>query len=223
MFSFIIINYNTAPLTIACLESIIKYCPPEEFEIILVDNNSAISDLALFKDHFGGNIRIIANDKNLGFTRANNQGATFARGDYLFFLNSDTIISQNILTSLKENLRADERIGIIAPRLILKDGKEQLYSYGLDKKTGEIIWVSGAALVIRKKIFEKIGGWDEKFFMYFEDVDLCRRAINGGYKIVKNSEIEIIHLVGGSPIPYYRRKFFYYRSKILFILKYYLK
>lgn len=223
MFSFIIINYNTAKLTIACLESIIKYCPTKEFEIILVDNNSSVSDLALFKDRFNGNIRIIANDKNWGFARANNQGAKFAQGDYLFFLNSDTIISQNILEPLRENLIRDSEVGIVAPRLILKNGKEQSYAYGLNKKTDEIAWVSGAALAIRKKIFEKIGGWDEKFFMYFEDVDLCRRVTDEGHKITRNLKTEITHLVGGSPIPYYRRKLFYYRSKIIFFFKYYLK
>lgn len=223
MFSFIIINYNTAKLTIACLESIIRYCPKEEFEIILVDNNSNISDLTSIKNYFGGDIRMIVNNKNLGFARANNRGAEFAGGDYLFFLNSDTIISQNILTSLKECLQKDQMIGVIAPRLILKNKEEQPYAYSLNKKTGEIAWVSGAALVIRKKIFEKIGGWDEKFFMYFEDVDLCRRVTDGGYKVARNLKTEITHLIGGSPIPYYRRKLFYYRSKIIFFFKYYLK
>lgn len=223
MFSFIIINYNTVELTSTCLKSIIENLPKEEFEIILIDNNSNVSDLALLKNRFGGQVRIIANDKNLGFARANNQGAKFARGDYLFFLNSDTIISQDILTSLKEYLQKDQTIGIIAPQLVHEGGEEQTYSYGLNKKNGEISWVSGAALIIRKKLFVKIGGWDEKFFMYFEDRDLCRRVINEKYKITRNLETKIIHLVGGSPIPYYRRKFFYYRSKIIFLLKYYFK
>lgn len=223
MFSFIVINYNTFELTSACLKSIIENFPKEEFEVILVDNDSNVSDLALLKSRFGGQVRIISNDKNLGFAKANNQGAKFAKGDYLFFLNSDTIISRDILTPLKENLQRNLEVGIIAPQLVLKNGDEQPYSYGLDKKTGEISWVSGAALIIRKELFNNIGGWDEKFFMYFEDVDLCRRAIDCEYKIIRNLEIKITHLVGGSPIPYYRRKFFYYRSKIIFLLKYHFK
>jgi len=223
MFSIIIINYNTAELTCSCLESIFNFCSATELEIILVDNNSKIEDLNIIKNKFGSKITIISNNKNLGFAKANNQGAKVAKGEFIFFLNSDTLVSSDVLAQSKNVFNLQPEIGIIAPRLILKNKEEQPYSYGLDKKSGAISWVSGAALIIRKNLFEKIGEWDERFFMYFEDVDLCRRVINGGSIIERLTSNEITHLVGGSPVPYYRRKLFYYRSKILFIFKHYLK
>ena len=86
MFSFIIVNYNTAGLTKACLESIFRFCNEADFEIILVDNNSLKADLNILETEFKNKIKIISNNKNLGFAKANNQGARIASGDYLFFL-----------------------------------------------------------------------------------------------------------------------------------------
>jgi hypothetical protein len=219
MFSFIIINYNTVDLTLACLESIFEHCPDSVWEIILVDNNSSNQTLVHFKNKFGSKIKIIANQKNLGFAKANNQGAKLAQGEYLFFLNSDTLVNQNILLSLKSSLEQDKKIGIIAPRLALQNGQEQPYSFKLKTGTNDLAWVSGAALIIRRDIFFRIGGWDERFFMYFEDVDLCQSVFKLGYKIKRDPLSEVSHLVGGSPIPFWKRKLYYYHSKFLFILK----
>lgn len=219
MFSFIIINYNTAELTSACLESIFKYCEPGLFEIILIDNNSTGRDLEILEARFSGRIKIIANKKNYGFAKANNQGAQISRGEYLFFLNSDTLLNEDILGETKSAFEEDENIAIVAPRLLLKNGEEQAYAYGLQKKSSDLAWVSGAALVIRKDIFFSVGQWDENFFMYFEDVDLCRSTIEKAYKIKRLTEVAITHLRGGSPIPYWRRKIYYYKSKFLYIFK----
>jgi GT2 family glycosyltransferase len=223
MFSFIIINYNTAKLTRACLESIFKYCQASEFEIILVDNNSKIEDINILKDVFGDRIKVIINNKNLGFAKANNQGAKIAKGEYSFFLNSDTFITQDILSPIEEFFKKNNEVGVIAPRLILKAGEDQSYAFAHKKNSKDLAWVSGAALVIRQDIFNKIGGWDERFFMYFEDVDLCRSVVKNNFKISRLESITVTHLLNGSPIFYFRRKIYYYRSKILFILKHYFK
>jgi len=223
MFSFIIINYNTAELTSACLESIFKYSIGSDREIILIDNNSNKADFDILKNRYGARVKIIANQQNLGFARANNQGAKLAQGEYLFFLNSDTVFDQDILSPLRNRFDSDKKIGIIAPCLILRNGVEQEYSYGLKRGAQELAWVSGAALAIRREVFDKLGGWEERFFMYFEDVDLCRRVLAQGYKIERLLSVKITHLVGGSPVSWRRRKSFYYRSKILFILKHYFK
>jgi len=223
MFSIIIINYNTAELTSACLESIFKFCDGSKYEIILIDNNSEKKEIDILKKRFASRVKIIENKRNFGFARANNQGAKLAQGDYLFFLNSDTTIKQNILEPFRDKLEADKKIGIIAPKLILKNGEEQPYAYGLRKKSDIISWVSGAAFIIRRELFSQIGGWEERFFMYFEDVDLCRQVLKNDYRIERLLSITVTHLVGGSPVHFWRRKLFYYYSKILFILKHYFK
>ena len=223
MFSIIIINFNTYELTSACLESIFKYCGDSKYEIILIDNNSALKEIDILERRFASRVKIIRNKRNLGFARANNQGAKLAQGDYLFFLNSDTTINQSILESFQFKFEQDKKIGIIAPKLILKNGAEQPYAFGLHKLTSKISWVSGAALVIRREVFLQIGGWEERFFMYFEDVDLCLQVLKNGYKVERLDSVTVTHLVGGSPVHFWRRKLFYYYSKILFIFKNYLK
>ena len=223
MFSFIIVNYNTAGLTKACLESIFRFCNEADFEIILVDNNSLKADLNILETEFKNKIKIISNNKNLGFAKANNQGARIASGDYLFFLNSDTVINQDVLNPLKGFFENNDQVGILAPRLILKNGTDQPHAFAYQKKSIELTWVSGAALVIRRNLFIKIGGWEEKFFMYFEDVDLCLKARKNNFKINRLTDVSVTHFLNGSPLPYWKRKIYYYRSKIIFSLKYYLK
>lgn len=221
MFSIIIINYRTPELTRDCLNSLFKFCLPQDFEVIIVDNNSGDNSLALLKAEFGSRLKLIANPTNAGFAAANNLGAKEACGEYLFFLNSDTFIQSDILTPLKKALQQDLSIGVIAPKLVLKNGEPQPYAYGYNKKSkSELAWVSGAALVIRHGIFQKVNGWDERFFMYFEDRDLCQSVIRHGYKIARLDSIFLTHLVNSSPLFFWRRKLYYYQAKVRFLLKY---
>jgi len=221
MFSIIIINYRTPKLTADCLNSLFKFCSQKDFEVIVVDNNSEDNSLVSLKEEFGARFKLIANSTNAGFAAANNLGAKEASGEYLFFLNSDTFIQSDILTPLKNALQKDLSIGVIAPGLVLKNGEPQPYAYGYNKKLKtELAWVSGAALVIRHEVFQKVNGWDERFFMYFEDRDLCQAVIRNGYKISRLSSISLTHLVNSSPIFFGRRKLYYYQAKIRFLLKY---
>lgn len=221
MFSIIVVNYRTPQLTADCLNSLFKFCSPKDFEIIVVDNNSGDNSLISLQEEFGSRIKLIANPINAGFAAANNLGAKEAKEEYLFFLNSDTFVESDILTPLKEVLQKDLTIGVIAPKLRLKNGEPQPYADGYNKKSkSELAWVSGAALIIRHEIFQKINGWDERFFMYFEDRDLCQAVIRNGYKIYRLDSIFLTHLVNSSPIFFGRRKLYYYQAKIRFWLKY---
>jgi len=221
MFSIIIINYRTPTLVVNCLDSLFKFCSTENFEIIVVDNNSQDNSLALLEKKFGAKIKLIANQKNKGFAAANNLGARAARGEYLFFLNSDTFVRENILTPLRLELESKATIGIIAPQLILENNQSQPYAFGLKKDSNpELAWVSGAALIIRRTLFQALQGWDERFFMYFEDQDLSRRAIQKGYQLARLVSVSVIHLVNASPLAWWKRKLYYYQAKLLFLLKY---
>lgn len=239
MFSIIIINYNTKELTKNCIDSVFFNFNKNDFEIILVDNASQDGSVEMLKDNFNGKIKIIANSKNTGFGPANNQGAQMAKGDYLFLLNSDTIIKDNILLKLEEFLSENKDAGIVAPKLFLGDGSEQPFAFGdypcllslifeKFKKPPkylegpfEVEWVSGAALIIKRKLFERLGGFDEKFFMYFEDIDLCKRAKEMNYKVFINPKISLTHLCGKSPSRFIKRKSYYYKSQDYFYKKHY--
>jgi len=239
VFSIIIVNYNTKNLAKKCLNSIFANCSDSDFEIIVIDNDSRDGSVEMLNNEFGAKIKLIINKNNIGFGPANNQGARIAQGKYLFFLNSDTLIKENILTPLNSYLKNHEQVAIASPKLLLDNGDEQEYAYGkfptlfrgiaekfkkfkIDKKAIlEVDWVSGAALIVRKDVFQKVKSFDEKFFMYFEDIDLCKCIKNLNYKIVVFPQVAIIHLGGKSISKFKKRKEYYYKSQNYFYKKHY--
>lgn len=239
-FSIIIINFNTKELTRNCLNSILANCRVGDYEIIVVDNNSTDGSVEMLKSKYGGKIKLIVNQGNAGFGPANNQAARMVQGKYLFFLNSDTIIKKDILIPIKRMFNNKDRIGIIAPKLLLDNENEQEYAHGkfptlfsiiYEKfKAPELVkssipfavdWVSGAALIIRRSIFNKINGFDENFFMYFEDMDLCKRVKELGYQIIVYPKVFIVHLGGKSISKFAKRKIYYYQSQDYFYKKHF--
>ncbi len=228
-FSIIIINYKTKELTAACLDSIF-FNFLGDFEVIVVDNASNDGSIDFLSSRFGDRLKLIASQKNLGFSGANNLAAKAAKHEALFFLNSDTLIKGDELSVLADAL-SQKNVGIVGPKLILENGDDQPFSFGsfpnffdlffrsAKPPKGEIDWVSGAALAIRTELFWKIGGFDEDYFMYFEDMDLCRRVKSNGMKVVRESSISVVHLVNGSPSN--ARKDNYYKSQNIFFRKHY--
>jgi len=237
-FSFIIINYRTLELTQQCLNSIFSHCLNDNFEIILIDNSSEDGSIEALEKKFGDRVKIIKNSSNLGFAKANNQGAKIAQGKHLFFLNSDTQLKKDILPTLKDVFIQNPNFGILSPQLLTPELQPQDGAHGrfptlfnlLTRKSREnwkeevnsslwqTDWVSGAALVIRKSIFNETNGWDENFFLYFEDVDLCFRANS---KIGVCPEISVIHYSGSSLKQSRKRKLYYYKSQNYFFKKQY--
>ena len=201
-------------------------------------------------------VKLIASRRNLGFARANNIAAKKARGKYLQFLNSDTLVKDDALAKMVKFSEKHPRAGILGPKLVLKSGKVQPFSAGYKLSLGQTFkikiaaflanigvspsflaklsleywdwsrprkldWVTGAALMIRKEIFERLTGFDTKFFMYFEDQDLCLRAKNLGYEIWILPQAKIIHLGGKSIKLDALRKKYYYQSQDLFFKKHF--
>ncbi len=238
LISFIIINYKTKELSAQCLESIFDNCRGGHYEIIMIDNNSEDGSVKYLEQKYQNKITFIKSDSNLGFAGANNLGAKQAKGEILLFLNSDTVLKQDITAGISEAFENNKQLGIASPRLLNEDSSPQAKAYGkmpdlksiITSKISQkelpiekIAWVSGAALAIRKNLFEKIGAWDEKFFMYLEDVDLCYRAKLTGYEIKLLPEISIIHLGGKSPINDLKRRLIYFNSQDYFFKKHYGK
>jgi len=238
MVSIIIVNYNTKRTTAKCLKSVFAYCTSAK-EVIVVDNNSSDGSGEFLEKNFPS-VKILKNKKNLGFARANNQGAAQARGDILFFLNSDVLIQRNIISVIEEDLYQYNNRGVAAPSLLTEQRVEQEHSHGdfpglfslvVNKlKTGkkkktkdgiiETDWVSGAALAVKKRVYDRVGGFDEGFFMYFEDIDLCRRIKDQGYKVIQDKRISLIHRGGVSfGNAYKKKKQYYYRSQDYYFTK----
>ena len=224
--SIILVNYNTNGLLIDCVQSICLQTKHVSFEIIIVDNNSndfCPQDFtSLYK-----NIKVIQLDLNIGFGRANNEGLKIAQGDYIFFLNSDTILLNDAVSILCNYLKDHISVGICGGNLYTREKKPNM-SYtqsfpravdyikllmrfrsgsledDLFNETGQNMkiggYISGADLMIRKELLEKYGGFDPRFFMYFEDVELCYRIKRKGFEIHSVPSAKIIHLQGASSV-----------------------
>ncbi|MDD3285403.1 MAG: glycosyltransferase family 2 protein [Patescibacteria group bacterium] len=241
IYSIIIINYKTKELTAECIQSLFKQIKTIKFEIIVIDNASGDGSVKFLQEKFGDTIKLITNENNLGFAGANNQGAALAKGDIFLFLNSDTIIEKNFFHDYSDILKQNKQIGIISPRLLTASGENQKSAFGrfpnifrlitqktkidpiLDenKKYNIVDWVSGCALIIRRDLFEQIKGWDEKFFLYYEDVDLCKRVKNCGYLSAVANKTTIIHLGGQSLAQSLKKHRHYFRSQDYYFRKHY--
>ena len=223
LWSIIIVSYNTKEILGRCLDSL-----PSGLEVIVVDNGSKDGSAEFLA---GQNIKKVLNQNNLGFAAACNQGARLASGEFLLFLNSDARLNEATLKALAEVFESSPKVGIAAPKLIDETAKDEPFAFGcwptwlgllrgnLKTDASRADWVSGAALAIRRVIFESLGGFDERFFMYFEDVDLCWRTKALGYDIVISEAASVVHQRGASNSDERLRKKYYRRSQMLYFKK----
>ena len=206
----IIVNWKKYTITSKCIESVFK-CNYSNYEIILVDNESDDSKLSALKRK---NITTISNSKNEGFSRANNQGIDYAiknNFDYILMLNNDTIVKSNLIDVLVRTAQA-KKISTIQP-LILNHNGQKIWNGGgkinyffgtffssnkVSKSYKTIDWFTGCCCLFETKLFVEIGKLDERFFAYYEDVDLSLRIKKNGYKIGFTSQTELIHLESAS-------------------------
>ena len=222
--SIIVLNYNTKKLTADCINSIYNSKPKINYEVILVDNNSADGSVELFKEKFSkkNNFSLIENTENSGFSKGNNIGIKKAKGRYILLLNSDTIVKNQSIDNLYRFARENENVGVVGAKLLNKDGTTQpsvfrsptmlrvikQYWLGerklLDKYAPGLVSavsvdaVVGAAFLITPDAIKKVGLLNEKYFMYFEDLDYCRQVRKQGLKVYYLPTSEIIHLHGQS-------------------------
>ncbi len=220
--SIITVTYNSGKNIKPYLDSLKKYLFPHvNSELIIVDNNSKDNTVSLLEklSFSTPQLTLFRNPKNLGFAAANNQAVKIAKGKFLFFLNPDTCLKDSSIKKLIQKLENNPKIGIISPALVNERGDYQPLAYPpqtlknafqeffLQKKTfspyipkeeQEVHSLVAAAILIKKSLFDRLGGWDEKYFMYFEDHDLCDRVRKAGKKVLYSPQSKIIHEVGSS-------------------------
>jgi N-acetylglucosaminyl-diphospho-decaprenol L-rhamnosyltransferase len=226
--SAVIVSYNTAELLQDCLRSMTQHTRTPH-EIIVVDNNSTDGSAAQVEQNFP-TVTIIRNKANLGFSKASNLGARSSHGEHILFLNPDVQVKAGAVDALVSHLEIHNQAGIVGPRFVFPDGRFQLSAGNLpgiwqewkdrrlsrrtqtaDEKLHERVaslfrnvhavgWVTGACLLIRRSLFDALGGFDEKLFLYFEDKDLCKRAASLGAKVVYYPEAEVVHHLGGAAL-----------------------
>lgn len=219
MVSIIILTYKDTELLKVCLESLYKQIAGLNFEVIVVDNNPDRVSSEMLKDKFK-KVKVISEGVNLGFAKGINKGVGTAKGEYLLFLNPDTKFIDGTLKEMAKTLEENEKIGVLGGAMENTDGTIQrscgnfynlnsvfLMLFGGDRgellkfrpdKLKEVDWVSGGFMLIRRDLFEKAGGFDEAFFMYIEDMELCYRVKKSGYKIFFYPGIKVAHVGQGS-------------------------
>lgn len=230
--SIIIPSFNTRSVILDCLDSIIKYTKDLNYEIIVVENGSKDGSNDTLRNYSKTHSRLTLVDakENLGFGKANNLGVRYSKGEYLLFLNSDTLLFDNALKISLDSAKKKADLGVYSCRLLNKNlstqqtggyfptlfrifawqlfiddlplvGKfvpsihPQKSAYDTDQKMD---WVTGAFMIIPKKVFDEVGGFDEKIFMYTEEMELIYRLYQKGYRCYYEKEPSIIHLGGAS-------------------------
>ncbi len=249
--SIIIVNYNARNYLKDCISSIKKNVNSDIFEIILVDNDSSDGSVEYIQEQFP-EIDIISHKKNLGYAVGNNRGIKKSKGRYILFLNPDTIVFDEAIHFLLKELENNRNAGAVGPALFKGKNKYQisfgkkvnfifevfqkcffnlyyklkLKHFSLKKEVG---WLSGACLMVRKSILDDIGYFDEQFFLYFEDIDLCYRIREEGWKIYYFPRAKVFHEGGASTsllnfsfrYEYRKSQIYFYKkhnSKLSFIL-----
>ena len=227
--SIIFVNWNSADFLRECLASIYDNTSGVPFEVIVVDNASFDGAEEMLRKEFPRS-RYIQSDANLGFARANNLGAKNASGEFLLFLNPDTLVLDNAITKMAACLRRVPHAGALGCRILNRDHTIQTSAvqsfptvlnqmldadllrnqfphstlwgmaalYQESDATSSVDMVSGACLMIKAEVFRQIGGFSEEYFMYGEDIDLCRKVHEAGRQIFHVPTAKVIHFGGQS-------------------------
>jgi len=221
--SAVILNYKNIDLTAKCVNYLIKSAEKADIsvEIIVVDNSASESSEKL-KEILPADVKIIENQVNKGFSRANNQGIQICTGEYILLLNNDAFINPECLSAGFTFLNENRNVGIWAPQLMGEDGSIQISCARLPSIKGLIAeyllyrnldwyndvnnWtdptdvgnVVGACMLIRKTVIDEVGLLDEDFFFSVEDVDYCSRVHEAGFKVIYDPRYSTIHMQSAS-------------------------
>lgn len=213
--SIVIPVFNKADFTFHCLRALVEEIALNESEIIVV-NNASTDHTSKVLSSFGELIKVIQNESNLGFVEACNRGAAEARGKYLVFLNNDTLVLSNWLETLVDTAEETPETGAVGSMFIYPDGRIQeaggivwnsgdAFHYGWGKPADEAIYnfarevdyCSAASLLVRKDLFDRLGGFDRRYApAYYEDVDLCFGIRSLGFKVIYQPCSRVVHFEG---------------------------
>jgi GT2 family glycosyltransferase len=208
--SVIVVTYNHRQHVQQCMQTLLPTLGPDD-EVVVVDNNSSDGTASFIAGAFPS-VRLINNTDNRGFGAACNQAARESRSEFLVFLNPDTEVRAGWLNALLETLSATSRVGLATPKILLRNRPDTVDTFGHDvhisglatcRGWGEpshtrttveqVAAVSGACFAVRHDLFDRLGGFDERLFLYYEDDDLSLRARLAGFTCIAVSAAEVLH------------------------------
>lgn len=207
--SVIVVTYNSAPCIAKCLASVFAQTDIS-LECIVVDNISKDDTLVAAKQF---NIHLVANQENVGYGRANNQGVNVSKGRYVYLLNPDARLEGNdALAKLCRAMDANPRWGMTGTLVHSPSGvpesppameypAQSHVRRDFSKLPGSIAWIIGASMIVRRELYEKLEGFDPGFFLYSEETDFCLRMREAGFEIGYVPEVAVTHIGGASEDP----------------------
>jgi GT2 family glycosyltransferase len=214
--SVIVVSYNTRDLLADCLRSVMKETGSLDVEVWVVDNASSDGSCERVEREFP-EVRLVRNEENLGFGRANNQAIQRVEGEFTLLLNPDATLTEGSLAPLLDLMRRDEGVGLVGPRLVYPDGRPQPSVFTFPRpfldlfvlrlpgirrlsrfspspeQTREVDWLLGAALLCRTDVLRGLGGFDDRYFMFGEEKDLQIRMARLGFRRVYLPEGVVVH------------------------------
>lgn len=240
----VIVAHNAGDLLLDAVRSVVADLPHESVRVMDAESTDGAPQ-AVAAALPGVEVAAVS---NLGFSASNNAGAALGSAPWLLFLNPDAVLTPGALRSLWEYARDNPGVGVVGPKVMNPDGSRQANQSGRYPSLAQVAglrawrvgqklagndtmspadwsspksvdWLTGACMLVRRDVFERIGGFDEGFFLYYEDVDLCHRVHDAGYDVVALPEAEVVHHLGQSGVSSefvaraYRESFYHYCDK----------
>ena len=242
--SIVIPHWNNVDVLSECLESILN-TDFENFETIVVDNASTDNSVASVRSNYP-NVKLIENDKNYGYAGGCNIGAEAASGDFLIFLNNDTVQEKDWISNLIKTINSDDKIAAVQPKILNyydrnvfdyaggSGGHMDIYCFpfargrifsfqendeGQYNNKEKCFWSSGTCFMVQRELFEKVGGFDESFFAHMEEIDLCWRLYAMGFEVWVEPDSVVYHK-NALTLPMHSHKKYYlnHRNSLLMLL-----
>jgi N-acetylglucosaminyl-diphospho-decaprenol L-rhamnosyltransferase len=192
LISLIIVTYNSAALLPECLAAIASTIYPN-YEVLVVDNASSDGTPQLVAERYP-QVRLLPNSANIGFGPACNRGVLAANGELLVFLNPDVVVTPDWLSILARHMAEQPDAGIICPQTLYPDQSLP----NAPAPVADTATVPGCAMLVRRSAWQQLGGFDERYFLYWEDTDMCWRAWLLGWRVLEDFEAYVYHERGGS-------------------------
>ena len=242
--SIVIPHWNNVDILSECLESI-SATNFDNFETIVVDNASSDNSVSWVRSNYP-NVKLIENDKNYGYAGGCNIGAEAASGDYLIFLNNDTVQEKDWISNLIKTINSDDKIAAVQPKILNyydrnvfdyaggSGGHMDIYCFpfargrifsfqendeGQYNNKEKCFWSSGTCFMVRRELFQKAGGFDDSFFAHMEEIDLCWRLYAMGFEVWVEPDSVVYHK-NALTLPMYSHKKYYlnHRNSLIMLL-----
>jgi GT2 family glycosyltransferase len=242
----VILNWNNAQDTVACLESL-KHLDYQNHQILVIDNGSIDNSVTVLTEYIQNDsaITLLKTGQNLGFSGGVNYGIREAlrhEAAYIWLLNNDTVVATDCLSALVTEIERYPEVGIAGSKVFLLDAKEVVWHagatfkpligqpkhYGMGAHSQDlrylqnryVDYVTGCSLLIRRSVVDTVGMMDDRFYLYYEEADLCYRSRHHGWKILYVAGSKVWHKVAGSSSGFHERTYYEVRNRLLFTWRY---